>query len=112
MQCSRPQPGKFAPVHVNVEGQPRTIRFKALNAAARQSAAADTQARRQLFRATTRATQQKEFPEQASAAAKAKQPPGSPASPRPAPGKHKATERTGETPDAAVQKNSRIMPKR
>jgi len=50
-----PSHGKFASVHFNVENQPRTIRFKALNAAARQAAAEDAQTRRQLFRPSTRA---------------------------------------------------------
>jgi hypothetical protein len=50
-----PSHGKFALVHFNVENQPRTIRFKALNAAARQAAAEDAQTRRQLFRPSTRA---------------------------------------------------------
>ena len=92
--------GSHDMAHFHFDGQPRTIRFKAVNAASRSAAASsDQQARQILFRPSERIAKQKEFLAKMAAPAKA---PGSlqaPASPRNVPAKQKATDRTGETPD-------------
>ena len=72
------QKGKHVPAHFSYEGQPRAIKFKALNAAARQEAADQSMSSRQaVFRPYTRAHEQKQFMARVQAAA-AK----APASPR------------------------------
>lgn len=90
--------------HYNVDEQPRTVRFKALNSIARKAAADESKtARKQLLQPSKRAAEQKKFPSQCSAAAKAASPKQTavqpaPASPRSDASKQKATGRTGETP--------------
>ena len=87
------QKGKDVPAHFSYEGQPRALKFKALNAAARTEAATAAQASRQMaFRPSTRAKEQQQFMARLNAAA-----PAEPSSPRLQQDKNKVRERTGET---------------
>ena len=92
--------GKADAAHFRFDGQPRTVRFKALNAEARKVVAAESQStRRKLFQTTDRAQEQKNFLAKVTAAHKAKAAMAAPSSPRNVPGKQKATDKTGETPE-------------
>lgn len=88
--------GKSEQAHFIFEDQPRTVRFKALNAAAREAAANEAKSERpKVSKTTDRSAVQKDFMKRIAAASTTQM---QPASPRAQPPKQKADGPTGETP--------------
>ena len=91
--------GKSEQAHFTCEGQPRLVRFKALNASARRAAATENKDDKiAISTSSTRSTAQKAFMSRLQSVAAAPTV-AAPASPRMKPDKQKATGNTGETPD-------------